>query len=50
MAQGSPIFAWSDNEFLTASTGNDQFGFAQPSRGRRTRYTVRWCDTSIRVI
>ena len=29
-SQGSPIFAWSDNDFLTGSNGNDLFVFAQP--------------------
>jgi hypothetical protein len=27
---GSPIFAWSGNDFLSASIGKDQFVFAQP--------------------
>jgi VCBS repeat-containing protein len=29
-AAGSPIFAWSGNDFLSASSGKDQFVFAQP--------------------
>src|SRR5262249_41126702 len=27
---GSPIFAWSGDDFLTGSSGKDQFVFAQP--------------------
>src|SRR5262249_28492990 len=29
-AAGSPIFAWSGNDFLTASSGDDTIVFAQP--------------------
>ena len=29
-SSGSPIFAWSDNDFLTGSTANDLFVFGQP--------------------
>jgi hypothetical protein len=46
---GSPIFAWSDNDFLTASTGNDQFVFAQPI-GHDTVYSFDAAHDQIDLI
>jgi hypothetical protein len=48
-SQGSPIFAWSDNDFLTASTGNDQFVFAQPI-GHDTVYSFDAAHDQIDLI
>jgi hypothetical protein len=54
-AAGSPIFAWSGNDFLSASSGKDQFVFAQPigndtiHKGAEPRsdrsYRLRWVST-----
>src|SRR5258706_4575972 len=48
-SQGSPIFAWSDNDFLTGSTGNDQFVFAQPI-GHDTVYSFDAAHDQIDLI
>jgi hypothetical protein len=48
-SQGSPIFAWSDNDFLTGSTGNDLFVFAQPI-GHDTVYSFDAAHDQIDLI
>src|SRR5258706_1977796 len=47
--QGSPIFAWSDNDFLTGSTGNDLFVFSQPI-GHDTVYSFDAAHDQIDLI
>jgi hypothetical protein len=48
-SQGSPIFAWSVNDFLTGSTGNDMFVFAQPI-GHDTVYSFDAAHDQIDLI
>ena len=48
-SQGSPIFAWSDDDFLTGSTGNDLFVFGQPI-GHDTVYSFDAAHDQIDLI